>query len=336
MSHPTESDPPAEPARLDTAATLPPVEPPSAGFIVQLFVIPAVIVAIIVLVWALFSWLAHTGSDPKAYVEAMKRDNENRWQAAGNLADVLRSPGNEDAKRDVALLADLRGLLDSEMAAGNTDDKPLMFRVYLCYAIGEFHLADAMPPLVKAASTERNENEREVRLAALQAIARLIPNIPDSKPRESAELRAALMKAADDANPVVRYHAAFTLGVLGGPEAIAKLKTMLGDLSVDVRMNAATGLARHGQADCVPELLRMIDPEETAGADAETKPELREHKRQTIVFNGLRTIRLYLENAQGADVKPFIAGLDKLLASNPEPDNLRLAAEDLRRELQSK
>src|SRR5690348_13895689 len=70
--------------RLDTASALPPVEPPSAGFIVQLFVIPAVIVAIIVVVWALFSWLAHTGSDPKAYVEAMKRDNESRWQAASN------------------------------------------------------------------------------------------------------------------------------------------------------------------------------------------------------------------------------------------------------------
>jgi len=324
---------PSDPVRLETSAALPPVEPPSAGFIVQLFVIPAVIVAIIVVVWALFNWLAHTGSDPRAYVEAMKRNNESRWQAAQNLADVLRSPGSEDAKRDVALLADLRSLLEAEIAAGNTDDNPVIFRVYLCRALGEFHLADAMPPLVKAAVTERDEKEREVRLAALQGIARLIPNVPDSKPRESKELRDALMKGADDSNAVVRYHAAYTLGVLGGPEAIAKLKSMLGDASVDVRMNGATALARYGDADCVAEVLKMIDPEETAGIDAESKPELREHKRQTILFNGLRTIQLYVENAPGADVKPLVAGLDKLLASNPQPDNIRLAAEDLRRKL---
>jgi hypothetical protein len=346
MSQPTEPARPAEPERpatgrletdrLETSAALPPVEPPSAGFIVQLFVIPAVIVAIIVVVWALFNWLAHTGSDPKAYVEAMKRNNENRWQAASNLADVLRNPGNEDAKRDVALLADLRSLLEAEIAAGSTDDKPVIFRVYLCRALGEFHLADAMPPLVKAAVTERDEKEREVRLAALQGIARLIPNVPDSKPRASKELRDALMKAADDSNAVVRYHSAYALGVLGGPEAIAKLKSMVGDTSVDVRMNAATALARYGDADCVEEVLKMIDPEETAGMEAESKPELQDHKRQTILFNGLRTIQLYVDNAPNADVQPFIAGLDKLLASNPKPDNIRLAAEDLRRKLQAR
>src|SRR5687768_12807208 len=150
---------PSEPERLSASAALPPVEPPSAGFIVQLFVIPAVIVAIIVVVWALFNWLAHTGSDPKAYVEAMKRDSESRWQAANNLADVLRNPGNEEVKRDVALLAELRGLLEKEIAAGKMDERPVSFRVYLCRAIGEFHLADAMPPLVAAAVTERDEKE---------------------------------------------------------------------------------------------------------------------------------------------------------------------------------
>ena len=43
---------------------LPPVEPPSAGFIVQLFVIPGIIVFIIVMIWLLFNWLAQKGNDP--------------------------------------------------------------------------------------------------------------------------------------------------------------------------------------------------------------------------------------------------------------------------------
>jgi hypothetical protein len=344
MSQPSESTAsenegqavPQRPAGLPSmagAANLPPVEPPSAGFIVQLFVIPAAIVGIIVLVWALFNWLAHTGSDPKAYVEAMKRDNESRWQAANNLADVLRGPGNEEVKRDVVLLSELRSLLDSEMTAGSMEDRPVTFRVYLCRAIGEFHLADAMPALVKAASTERDEREREVRLAALQGIARLIPNIPDSKPRDSRELREALLKATDDPSAVVRYHAAYTLGVLGGPEAIDRLKVMVGDLSsVDVRMNAATALARYGQPECVPELAKMVDPAETAGVDAEPKKELQKQKRLQILSNAFNAIKLFHEKAPTADVKPIIDGLDKLLASNPETD-VRLAAEDLRRTL---
>ena len=37
----------------ETAADLPPVEPPSAAFIVQLFVVPAMIVIAVVGVWAL-------------------------------------------------------------------------------------------------------------------------------------------------------------------------------------------------------------------------------------------------------------------------------------------
>ncbi len=50
---------------------LPPVEPPSAGFILQLFVVPGIIVAIIVMVWLLFNWVARTGNDPREYVLAM-------------------------------------------------------------------------------------------------------------------------------------------------------------------------------------------------------------------------------------------------------------------------
>jgi hypothetical protein len=40
---------------------LPPVEAPSAGFLLQLFFIPMVIVTIIVSIWAMFSWLVHLG-----------------------------------------------------------------------------------------------------------------------------------------------------------------------------------------------------------------------------------------------------------------------------------
>src|SRR5271170_3079118 len=83
-SHPSE---PAVPGDM-----LPPVEPPSAGFILQLFVVPGIIVVIIVMVWLLFNWVARTGNDPEEYVRALKRENVNSWQAAVNLANALGNP----------------------------------------------------------------------------------------------------------------------------------------------------------------------------------------------------------------------------------------------------
>jgi hypothetical protein len=55
MSYPTENE---DPRHASIPADLPPVEPPTAGFIVQLFVLPAVIVAVVIVVWLLFGKLA--------------------------------------------------------------------------------------------------------------------------------------------------------------------------------------------------------------------------------------------------------------------------------------
>ncbi len=329
------ADLPQRPAPLSPNDALPPVEPPSAGFIVQLFVIPAVIVAIIIIVWATFNWLAHMGSDPRSHVEALKRNNESRWQEAVNLANELNRTGNEALRKDEAMLRELTTLLQSETDAAAMDDKSVSFRMYLCRAIGEFYQPAALPPLVKAVETNRDPAELDVRLGALQALARLVPNIAVDKPENDPNLRRALNASAKDENSVVRYHAAYTLGVLGGAESIAQLKLMLSDANVDVRMNAATGLARYGETACVPELAKMLDPAETEGLDAEKEPKAREAKRFTMFANALEAVTQFAAKNPTADVKPLIAGIDKLLASNPSA-NVRLAAENVKRELQKR
>ena len=61
-SHPDSR--PSEPSAQRPLAAdelLPPIEPPSAGFILQLFIIPAVIVAVVVLLGWLVTTLATTG-----------------------------------------------------------------------------------------------------------------------------------------------------------------------------------------------------------------------------------------------------------------------------------
>jgi len=55
------SDPESDIAQIPE--NLPPVEPPSAGFIIQLFVVPGLIVLAIVGVYLLFGKLATVGQD---------------------------------------------------------------------------------------------------------------------------------------------------------------------------------------------------------------------------------------------------------------------------------
>ncbi|MEJ7591504.1 MAG: hypothetical protein WKF77_08135 [Planctomycetaceae bacterium] len=71
---------------------LPPVTPPSAGFIVQLFLIPALIVMAVVVVWALFGKLADSDNDWKQLATELSSSNEHRrWRAALGLAQLLQN-----------------------------------------------------------------------------------------------------------------------------------------------------------------------------------------------------------------------------------------------------
>ena len=62
-----------------TLPDLPPVEPPSAGFVVQLFVIPAVVVVVVIIVWLLFGKLAGGERDAMEYVRQLRSPAAN-WR----------------------------------------------------------------------------------------------------------------------------------------------------------------------------------------------------------------------------------------------------------------
>jgi hypothetical protein len=321
------------PSRVSPDDALPPVEPPSAGFIVQLFIIPAVIVAVIVIVWALFNWLAHMGTDPKSYVEALERNTENRWQEAHNLANELNKSGNEKLKQDHELAQKLADLLNREIDAGQFDDKPVTLRFYLCRVLGEFQVPEVLPVLVKAAKTNRDEREASVQLAAVQGLARLIPNLKDAKLAENAELNEVLLNASHDKNNVVRYHAAYTLGVLGGPEALKRLEVLLDDADVDVRMNAAMGLARQGDTAAVETLVLMLDPTYEEPAETEKVKEAKPGKLLNVRLNALESAAQLARANPKADLSRLSTAVERLIASSP-PAGLRAKAEEVKRVLQ--
>src|SRR5512144_468679 len=89
-SQPTEDLDPRDPSRPPALSDLPPVEAPSAGFIVQLFVIPAVIVAVVIVVWLLFGKLAGGERDAMEYVRLLRSPNAN-WRAAFELVSLIQN-----------------------------------------------------------------------------------------------------------------------------------------------------------------------------------------------------------------------------------------------------
>jgi len=319
---------------------LPPVEPPSAGFIVQLFVVPGVIVVVVVMIWVLFNWLAQKGNDRDAYVRDLSRNNEARWQAAFNLAQALRSErGSSDPELtvDPKLALQLAGILKTEIDEGSTKANPLALRIYLCRALGEFKVAEGLPTLIEAAGTVRSEKEEDVRRAALEGIALLASNVGADNENfsDNAELEKVLFDAAGDDDPRARSVAAVALGVIGTPAMLEKLRFMVEDGDPNVRYNAATRLAQRGDTAALPVLLEMLDPEETAGVDIEENPDLRPFKRAVITINALRAGGQLAEKNDGADLGELKTAVDALLAGDASGE-IRMNATLLRGNLEKR
>lgn len=319
---------------------LPPVEPPSAAFLVQLFLVPGIIVAIIVSVWLAFHWLAHLGSDPRALVRTLRRDNEGRWQAALNLANDLRGPGGAALKADATLAEELGRILDDEVKSGRTGEQSQTLRGYLCRALGEFSTQAAVPALLRRAS---DPSDPATARAAVEAIAVLAANLSaDSGSVEKGfgdegarDVRRAVLLAsrADDAG--VRSAAAFALGVLGGEEAEERLVELArsGDAdprTADVRFNAATGLARLGRSEAYEPLVEMLSqpdepPAEGQGAGESTElAQSKRYKRAMVVVNALRAVAMLVDGS-GERPPGRITELVASLEKDPVPD-VRAAA----------
>jgi hypothetical protein len=285
----------------DTAASsndgsqppLPPVEPPSAGFLVQLFLVPGVIVAIIVSVWLAFHWLAHLGSDPQAYLRTLRRGGEGRWQAALNFANDLRGPGGEALKSDPALATALGEVLEEEIARGRSGEQAQQLKLFLCRGLGEFAVPEALPPLVeRAADTDDPETAR----AAVEAIAALTANMlaAGRQAAEAAEAAEAVQQASASDDARLRSSAAFALGIIGGEEAVERLLFMRDDADENVRFNTATALARLGREEAYDPLAEMLSLEDLpAGPDEQSQS--RRYKRALTVVNALRAVALVVD-----------------------------------------
>lgn len=309
----------AEPTRRGSspADALPPVEPPSAGFLVQLFLVPALIVGIIVSVWIAFHWLAQLGNDPQAYVRTLRRNTEGRWQAALNLANDLRGPGGAALKSDTTLAAELASILNDEVksgrpiGSGHAAEQSRALCTYLCRALGEFTIPEAAGALVARADDAAHPH---IAQAAVEGLAVLATNLAAAGRAftNPAKVTAAIIAATRASEREPRGSATFALGVVGGEGALERLRELCEDGDDNVRYNAALGLARLGDTVAWQTLAEMLTLPDVAMRPDDPRSQADRYRRAMIVVNALKGVGLLVDDtgeAPPADIMKAIEAL---------------------------
>lgn len=293
---------------------LPPVEPPSAGFIVQLFLIPALIVAAVIGVWALFGKMAESEEDWRQLVAEIGSSNPNRrWRAALGLAQIMRNqeiskPADEEALADrpevaEALAALLNESLDSKSPAD--PDEENTNREFLARTLGALRVDDVVLPVLARAL--RPEHDAEVRKSSLMALAMIagrhfqaqaeqaeqvepdreyqtdevVITLKEPLPKPTIANEAVwtqVKKAIRDEDESIRHLGVFVAGLVSGPEAIKELELALLDGNALARANAAVGLARNGSTAGFDVLLNLMT-EATEPIESDDLQKLNEQER---------------------------------------------------------
>jgi len=301
-SFPDAAKPPSSEEGATPPETLPPVEPPTADFVLQLFILPLVVVAVVVLVYVLFGRLAGGERDALTYVEEIRSRNENRrWRAAFELASLIQN--DRSLAEDEALLGTL--LEELELALGEEDTDPRL-RQFLARTIGAFRITEgrtpagaeirALPILARALDAAQPE---PVRFAAAESLARLADEHPDLPGRDEAI--EALASVLDDPNAdrELRQLAIFAIGFFEGDAARERLRAALAPGETDrfVRYNAALALARRGDERALPSLREMLSTDALQKVVRLETEEATARKIEVIQLNALNALGIAAERS---------------------------------------
>jgi len=332
---------------------LPPVEPPNARFIMQLFIIPAIIVLCVVMVWMLFGWLAsHGEEDAGSIVKSLRSSSHARWQAANELARMLQLEERYPKLKENRLLAgELAQLLGEYLEAGNADENSIMMRSFLCRSLGEFRVDDGMAVLLKVV---REDQQPVVRREAIQALA-VLGNTFEGKdpplvlegdrPFQTDELVRTLIRLSTDQDDLIRSETAYAMGAYiqgtdspirnsaspstesqgaepqgKGPLAllVEPLTRLIDDTHVDTRYNAALALARVGILDAVGTVAEMLDIEKLSASMAgEKDPQLQAYKRNLMLRNAIEAAAKLRELNPQHDLSVLQDALETFLGDAP-------------------
>lgn len=321
-SQPSAPEPGQHPSKpLPPALDLPPVDPPSAKFIVQLFLIPLGIVIALVaglmLVYMFFGRIATGGRDASEYVHVIRSGNENRrWRAAYELASLIHNDSR--LSHDPALLGELTDLLEQQLE--RPDSKKAELPRYLALTLGVFQTLktesasgrkpDPIATLVKALDPSQ---AAEVRAAAAISLSRLADQFPTELAESSAP--RALIDASKADDPEVRQRAAYALGYFTTPESQDALRLRVRDPDRTVRFNAAAALARKGDLAAKPAVREMLSTRDLEQViEHESKSE-QDRRIEGIQLEALWSLQASLKSQNSQLAQSLRTDIEKLTTS---------------------
>jgi hypothetical protein len=269
---------------------LPPVEPPSAGFVVQLFVIPALVVVVVIIVWLVFGKLAGGERDAMEYVDQLRSPTAN-WRIAYELASLIQN--DPKIGSDPTLLGELSDLLTHELTSGKD---PELTR-YVALTLGAFRTLDArnrkgeiVDPLVPLARALEPKYELAVRMAAATSLAKQAARL-NGQLDDPAAVKA-LSEAAGGDDPELRQLAVYALGFFGGPAAAQALRERENaDADRFVRYNAAIALARRGDRGAESVLREMLSTSDLDKVITQAGETGKQNKIESIELEALEALR---------------------------------------------
>ena len=285
---------------------LPPVQPPSAGFIMQLFLVPGLIVAAVIAVWALFGKLSSSEQDWRQLVAEVRSNNEHRrWRGATGLAQMLRADvelkqsGNQ-LSTNPQIAKELATLLTELLNEPTQDEELTSQQSFLARTLGWLDsLDDSIPALILATD---KKYEVIVRSDALRSIALIAGRAQENgRLLDRPDVTDRLLEVSQDSDPLIRQVCAFTLGLIPGEAVDQRLRVMAEDRDPNTRINAAMAMSRRGMPEAFGALLELlttanepVDPASMEG-DTELQKKIRarsqENMNQVVLGNALTALR---------------------------------------------
>jgi HEAT repeat protein len=319
-----------EPARQPD---LPPVEPPSAGFVVQLFVIPAAVVLVVIVVWLLFGKLAGGERDAIEYVRKLRSPTAN-WRLAFELASLIQ----HDPKigSDPVLLGELTQSLSEHLDQGDVDPE---LTQYLALTLGAFQTLEArtesgqnVDPLVPLARALASKYKPRVRLAAAASMAKQAARMNGQL--DDPRAVKALGEAASSGEPEVRQMAVYALGFFGGASATEILRDRVkSDEDRFARYNAAVALARRGDSAALATLQEMLSTSDLSKVLDLASTTEKQNKIESIELEAIEALRTSISKGSPALAHSLQSSIAELTKSGLV--SVRSQALDVLQSLQS-
>ncbi len=308
---PREGDGSQEDVTVNLPTDLPPVEPPSAGMIIQLFLVPAIIVALIVGVYAAFGQLASQELDWRQLVTDVRSENPHvRWRGALGLAHMLdadaqRGEKSQHLNANPEIATAFAELYGEFIDLDDLSEEELKNLEFLSKALGRMQVQSAVIPVFREGIKESRNHE--VRKHSLIGLSMFAGNLQQSgQTLSDPELVNELIEISKEGDRLFRHQGAYALGLFPTAESQARLVALLSDPDLMTRMNAAIGLSRNGSVEGVEvffDLLKEganwnLDPKQVKTEEQESEY----FERVLMLINSIKALE-ELEGQLTADQK---------------------------------